>query len=337
MIVVTYHDDLKEVQGDAAAAALLCAPQALAPFDRLEWWQGLQDHCGILPLIAIARAGQHRAILPLVREGRRIEALANWYTFRCKPLISSGADHQALLTALAKDLAGQAPQINLARLPDEAGEASALAAAFRAAGWWVFQQPCDLNHVLHVDGRTYADYLASRPGPVRTTLKRKAAKVRVQIETTFNPASWAAYEAIYAQSWKPEEGSPAFLRAFAEAEGRAGRLRLGLAFADDAPVAAQFWTVEGGTAFIHKLAHTQDSRALSPGTTLSAALFEHVIEQDRVTLVDFGTGDNSYKRDWMDDVRPRYRLQLFRPGWPGNWPKIAKLWLRSLAGGHRDG
>lgn len=337
MIVVTYHDDLKEVQGDAAAAALLCAPQALAPFDRLEWWQGLQDYCGILPLIAVARAGQHRAILPLVRKGRRIEALANWYTFRCKPLISSGADHQALLIALAKDLAGQAPQIDLARLPDETGEARALSAAFRAAGWWVFQQPCDLNHVLHVAGRNYADYLASRPGPVRTTLKRKAAKVRVQIETTFNPASWAAYEAIYAQSWKPEEGSPAFLRAFAEAEGRAGRLRLGLAFADDVPVAAQFWTVEAGTAFIHKLAHTQDSRALSPGTTLSAALFEQVIEQDRVALVDFGTGDNSYKRDWMDDVRPRYRLQLFRPGWPGNWLPIAKLWLRALAGGHRDG
>ena len=337
MIVVTYHDDLKEVQGDAAVAALLCAPQTAAPFDRLEWWQGLQDHCDILPLIAVARAGQHRAVLPLTRKGRRIEALANWYNFSSKPLISAGADRHALLTALAQDLASQAPHIDLSRLPDEGGEASALAAAFRAAGWWVFQQPCDLNHVLNVNGRDYAEYLATRPGQVRTTLKRKAAKVRVQIETAFNPASWAAYEAIYAQSWKPEEGSPAFLRAFAEAEGGAGRLRLGLAFADDAPVAAQFWTVEAGTAFIHKLAHTQDSRSLSPGTTLSAALFEHVIEQDRVALVDFGTGDNSYKRDWMDAVRPRYRLQLFRPGWPGNWPRIAKLLLRALAGGHRDG
>jgi CelD/BcsL family acetyltransferase involved in cellulose biosynthesis len=337
MIVVTYHDDLKEVQGDAAAAALLCAPQAAAPFDRLEWWQGLQDHCNILPLIAVARAGQQRAILPLMRKGRRIEALANWYTFRNTPLLSPGADRHALLTALAQDLAGQAPHIDLTRLPDEHGETKALSAAFRAAGWWVFQEACDRNHVLPVEGRSYADYLASRPGQVRTTLKRKAAKVRVQIETSFDPASWAAYEAIYAQSWKPEEGSPAFLRAFAEAEGRAGRLRLGLAFADGAPVAAQFWTVEGGTAFIHKLAHTQDSRPLSPGTTLSAALFEYVIERDKVALVDFGTGDDAYKRDWMDDVRPRYRLQLFRPGWPGNWPLIAKLWLRALAGGLSGG
>jgi hypothetical protein len=34
--------------------------------------------------------------------------------------------------------------------------------------------PCDVNHVLEVGGRSYAEYLAARPGPLRTTLKRKA-------------------------------------------------------------------------------------------------------------------------------------------------------------------
>lgn len=336
MIGVTYHDDLKEVQGDAVLAALLRAPVADAPFDRLEWWQGLEVHCAISPLIAVASTGPYRAVLPLRRVGRRIEALANWYTFRNRPIFSAGADQQALLAALAADLAKQAPHIELTRVSEELGEASALATAFKATGWLVYQAACDINHVLPLAGRSYAEYLASRPGAVRTTLKRKAGKVTVQIETAFNPASWAAYEAIYAHSWKPEEGAPAFLRAFAEAEGRAGRLRLGLAFADDVPVAAQFWTVEGGTAFIHKLAHTQESRSLSPGTTLSAALFEHVIDQDKVALVDFGTGDNPYKRDWMDAVRPRYKLTMLRRGSPGNWPLIARLWLRTLAGGRRD-
>jgi CelD/BcsL family acetyltransferase involved in cellulose biosynthesis len=165
---------------------------------------------------------------------------------------------------------------------------------------------------------------------VRTTLKRKAGKVAVTIETEFNPESWAAYEAIYAQSWKPEEGSPTFLRAFAEAEGAAGRLRLALARADGEPVAAQFWTVENGTAYIHKLAHTEASKPLSPGTTLSAALFERVIDHDRVETVDFGTGDNPYKRDWMEEVRLRYRLTMYRPGSPGNWPRMAKASLRQM-------
>lgn len=339
LVTVTYHDDLKEVQGDAALAALLCArgESAAAPFDRLDWWRNLAESCDILPLIAVAREGEHRAVLSLMRKVRTIEPLANWYSFRVRPLVTPGADARALLTELAADLAGQAPRITLSQLPDEAGETTLLAECFRATGWTVFREPCDVNHVLPVQDRSYAEYLASRPGPLRTTLKRKAGKVDVELLTRFDPAAWQAYEAVYAQSWKPEEGSPAFLRRFAEEEGRAGRLRMALARADGEPVAAQFWTVEGGTAFIHKLAHTEASKPLSPGTTLSAALFEQVIDRDRVTLVDFGTGDDAYKRDWMEVMRPRYRLDMFRPLWPGNWPQIAKSSLRRLAASAKRG
>jgi len=331
LISIDYHDDLKEVQDDAALAALLGAPMARAPFDRLEWWQGLAEECGLLPLIAVARHGDERGVLPLLRTGRRIDLLTNWYSFRVRPLFTAGADRTAMLDALARDLAAQTPHLSLSPLPDEDGETAALAQALRRAGWAVFRSQSDVNHVLPVNGRSYAEYLADRPGPLRTTLKRKAGKVSVSIETAFNPASWAAYEAIYAQSWKPHEGSPAFLRRFAEAEGAAGRLRLGLARANGEPVAAQFWTVEGTAAFIHKLAHTEASKPLSPGTTLSAALFEQVIDRDRVTLVDFGTGDDPYKRDWMEALRPRYRIEAFRPAWPGNWPGIARNALRGLA------
>ncbi len=330
MIEVEYRDDLKEVQGDAALAALLTAPCAAAPFDRLEWWQLLEEECGLTPLIAVAREGEARAVLPLTRQGRSITGLANWYSFRLKPLSNRPDLAPALFAAIAADLAGEAPRITLSGVPDEGGEASLLEAAFRSAGWLVQREACDTNHILEVGGRSFAEFLAARPGQLRTTLKRRMGKIATAIETDFNLESWAAYEAIYAQSWKPAEGSPAFLRRFAEAEGAAGRLRLGIARADGEPVAAQWWTVEGNTAFIHKLAHTQDSRPLSPGTVLSAALFEQVIDRDQVTLVDFGTGDDGYKRDWMERQRPRYRLDMFRPGWPGNWPAIAKACLRRV-------
>ena len=330
MISVVYHDDLKEVQGDAALAALLAPPHARAPFDRIEWWQGLVKHCAILPLIAVARDGQHRAVLPLMRKGRRIHALTNWYNFRVAPLVTPGADSQSLFAALARDLTGQAPHLILNPLSDESGETTMLAAALRAAGWLVFVEHCDVNHVLEVSGRSFVDYLATRPGQLRTTLKRKAGKVEVELASQYNPLLWAEYEAVYAASWKPEEGSPAFLHAFAEAEGAAGRLRMAVARAGGKAVAAQFWTVEGGTAFIHKLAHTEASKPLSPGTTLSAALFEQVIDRDGVQMIDFGTGNDGYKRDWMEQIRPRYRIEAFRPAWPGNWPQIAKAVLRKM-------
>jgi hypothetical protein len=337
LIKINYHDDLKEVQGDAALASLLSAPAAQGPFDRLSWWQGLVEECDFFPVIAVARDGETRAALPMFRVKRRLDSLANWYNFTVRPIVSPGADRPALLKAMAEDLVGEAPHIILSALPDDNDETDALAAAFRSAGWLVFRESCDINHYLPINGRSYAEYMEARPGPLRTTLKRKASKVTVSIETHFSPDSWHAYEEIYANSWKPAEGSPPFLRRFAEEEGAAGRIRLGLAFAEGKPVAAQFWTVENGIAYIHKLAHLEEAKPLSPGTTLSAALFEHVIDRDKVSLVDFGTGDNPYKRDWMEAQRLRYRLEMFRPAWPENWLPIAKAIYRQLAGRAQHG
>lgn len=326
-MTVHYHDDLNEVQGDPVLAALTRAPQAAAPFDRIEWWRALAEECGINPLLAVARDGDAAAILPLRREGAVLHELANWYAFRVAPLVTPGADARHLLSMIARDLS--ADRVVLSKLSGE--DAATLAEAFRAAGWFAVTTPCDVNHILRVQGRSYAEYLAGRPGQVRTTLKRKAKKVEVQVFDTFDQVAWDAYEAIYAQSWKPEEGSPAFLRRFAQEEAAAGRLRFALARAEGQPVAAQFWTVEHGTAFIHKLAHIEEAKPLSPGTTLSAALFERVIDGDKVTLIDFGTGNDGYKRDWMEEVRTRYRIELLRPLKPGNWPRIAKAGLRRLA------
>ena len=212
----------------------------------------------------------------------------------------------------------------------EDGTAEKLAAAFRSAGWIVLSEACDTNHILRVQGRDYAAYLASLPGKLRTTLKRKAKKVDITLSTRFDAQDWAAYEDIYAESWKPEEGDPALLRRFAEQESEAGRFRFGMARYQGEPVAAQFWTVDEGTAYIHKLAHRESAKPVSPGTSLTAALFERVIDTDKVALVDFGTGDDPYKRDWMEEVRERRRLTCLRASAPRNWPVLAKACLRKL-------
>jgi CelD/BcsL family acetyltransferase involved in cellulose biosynthesis len=328
-MTVEYHGDLNEVQGDPVLARLLDAPAAEAPFDRLAWWQGLVDCCGVVPVLAVARSGDDRVVLPLRREGDGLAELGNWYSFRVRPVISPGADAVTMLGTIARDIAARAGRIRLDRLPES--EARTLAEAFRGAGWFATLAPCDVNHVLEVRGRSWAEYLAARPGALRTTLKRKARKVEVTLYDSLDEAAWNAYEDIYRESWKPEEGSPAFLRRFAREEAAAGRLRFALAQAEGQAVAAQFWTVESGTAFIHKLAHRQAAKPLSPGTTLSAALFEQVIDRDKVAWVDFGTGNDAYKRDWMEQVRTRWRLDLLRPGLARNWPTIARAGLRRLA------
>lgn len=335
MVKIEYHSDLEEVQTDDQLAGLLSSECQSAPFDRLAWWQALCKHCGLTPMLAVARDGGAMAVLPLTNNAGHVAALSNWYTFRFRPILSQAKGSEVLLLHLARDLARKARRLKLNGVPDEDGSASRLEAAFRKAGWLVIREACDTNHILDIGGRSYEDYIAARPGKLRTTLKRKAGKLRTDVLTRFDEAAWTAYEDIYAESWKPEEGSPSFLRAFAEAEGAAGRLRLGIARASGDPtgaaIAAQMWTVEGGTAFIHKLAHRETAKALSPGSILSAALFRHVIQIDRVDRVDFGTGDDLYKRDWMEAARPRYRLEMFRPSDIRNWAILVRIGLQRLA------
>ncbi|WP_284125644.1 GNAT family N-acetyltransferase [Parerythrobacter aestuarii] len=304
-------------------------PEHASPFDRPEWYALLAERKP--PLLALASDGEHSAALPLTRANGRLEPLNHWYSFTWRQLAPASADGDRLLTALADDLRGQSHRVTLSPVPDEDDSATRLEAAFRAAGWLVHREQCDFNHVLPVNGRSFDEYWASRDGRMRTTLKRKAKKVDVELLTRFDASAWAAYEAIYAESWKPAEDTPEILRKFAEEEGAAGRIRLAIARHEGRPVAAQFWTVENGVAYIHKLAHLEEMKHLSAGTTLSAALFEHVIDADKVALVDFGTGNDRYKADWMEQVRPRFLIDCLDPRQPKAWAPLGKRILTRLA------
>lgn len=322
MIEARYHDSVNVLQA-------LTAPAAAAPFDRAEWY-ALLAQTGLTPLIAIASDADNAAALALTEDGGRITPLRNWYSFTWRQLAPEGVAGDRLLEAIARQLKTRGHRVTLEPVPGEDGSAERLARAFRAAGWQVAVEECDTNHVLDVRGRSFAEYWDSRPGQLRTTLKRKAKKVETEVLTHFDAEVWAEYETIYAASWKPAEDQPAMLRAFAQSEGEAGRLRLGVARAEGLAVAAQCWTVENGVAYIHKLAHLESHKPLSAGTTLSAALFQHVIDVDKVALVDFGTGDQSYKADWMEAVRPRFRIDCLDVRQPKAWAPLAKRMLLAV-------
>ncbi|MEL7189180.1 MAG: GNAT family N-acetyltransferase [Pseudomonadota bacterium] len=328
MIDISYHDSVKDVQAMFDANTGLRIGE-MTPFDRPQWYD-LLEQTGLNPIYAAASQGDDRAILSLMKEGSRIVPFRNWYAFTWQPLAQRNAAGDALIAKLAQDLKSRAHRVTLEPLANENGAADQVARAFAMAGWRVEVTQCDVNHVIHLGGKSFAEYWKERPGPLRTTLKRKGKKVTTKVIENFDPALWDQYEQIYGASWKPEEDHPKMLRAFAKAEGEEGRLRLGLAFYDEKPIAAQFWTVENDCAYIHKLAHLDEHNRLSAGTTLSAALFEHVIDQDRVKAVDFGTGDQPYKADWMGQTRPRYRVDCLNMKRPAAWVDLAKLAFHRL-------
>jgi hypothetical protein len=326
VIEARYHGTVNVLQDLFANGDALHAP---SPFDRAEWYALLAE-TGLTPLIAVASDPENSAALALTQEAGRLTPLRNWYSFTWRQLASGCDKDEELLIEIARQLKSRGHRVTLEPVPDEDGSATRLARAFDEAGWRVEVTECDINHILHVGGQNFAQYWADRPGPLRTTLKRKAKKVETKILTHFDDALWADYEEIYASSWKPEEDHPAMLRAFAREEAAAGRLRFGIAWHEGVPVAAQCWTVENDTAFIHKLAYLESARKLSAGTTLSAALFEHVIDTDRVALVDFGTGDQSYKADWMNAARPRFKIDCFDMAQPRAWLDMTRQTFNRL-------
>ena len=64
---------------------------------------------------------------------------------------------------------------------------------------------------------------------------------------------------------------------------------------------------------------------------LSKVMFEHVIDHDQVSVIDFGTGDDAYKADWMEVRVMRMRVELHNPRKLAGLIGAAKSRLRALA------
>ncbi len=306
---VTLFKKLDELGADAGDA--LSRERQDCPYARLDWFRLLERHCPPPGRFLGLKAsdGHDTAWLLLARTGAAARAYAAWYSLRVGVV---GSDAAHLIEAFGRSLRRLGiAQLSLAPMEDP----HPLAAGLRQAGWIVHMQPATANWQAHTRGLSFEAYWAARPGKLRSTAQRrtKSAGLTIRILNRFDEGAWADYEHIYQASWKPDEGSPALLRALAEQEGAAGTLRLGIASKDGKPVAAQLWTVENGQATIHKLAYDESAKALSPGTVLGAAMFRHVIDQDRVDLIDYGTGDEPYKADWMDERRTLWRLTAFQP------------------------
>lgn len=268
------------------------------------------------------------AVLPLRarREGGawQLNALSNFYTTLFEPVLARGI-RAIELTEIFSAIEQEFPHFAALKLSpmDPASDAyQILLEAMRFHGLRPYEYFAFGNWYQPVCGDWKA-YLAERDGTLRSTIKRMAKKFEadggvLEIVTDAKDvgAAIAAYSEVYAASWKRPEEFPDFMPGLLTYCSEKGMLRLGLAWLNGQPIAAQVWIVAHGRSEMYKVAHHQSFKAYAPGTLITAMLMKHAYEVDKVREVDYLIGDDAYKKMWMSHRRERWGILAYNPRSP---------------------
>lgn len=313
------------------------------------WYKNLADAVyakkGGVHIYVLRRGGHPIAALPIVatrgKLGCHIHALGNYYTSLYAPSIAPGVkyrDFAPLLTALMQ---AHAPVASMRFEPMDPNSMPyrRFWNALQANGLASFGFFCFGNWYL-TGLSTWQNYLQGRDGQLRSTIKRATRKfvaaggtLELVLGGPDLERGLAAYEQVYAKSWKRPEPYPAFIPGLIRTCAALGWLRLGVARFDGTPIAAQMWVVANGKANIYKLAYDEAFKAYGAGTVLTAMLMEHAIEKDSVDEVDYLTGDDPYKKAWMSDRRERWGIIAYNPKAVGGFLGLTKEFFgRTLKG-----
>ena len=269
---------------------------------------------------------QVKSGLPGLSAPRMLQGLGNYYSSLFGPILG-GNDSEVMLEELISAISKERPRwdiIDLHPLDHEAATFNQLLQAFKREGLWVAPYYCFGNWYLEINGRSYQDYFQSLPSRLKNTLRRKKKQLdacgnaHIEILTDGENLNKAIsdYVTIYNIRWKQVEPYPNFIPGLIHTCAEQGWLRLGVAYVSGQPAAVQIWIVHSGTAVIYKLAHNKQFDKLSIGSILTATLMKYVIDVDKVTVIDYLTGDEAYKKDWMSHRRERWGIVAYNPYTP---------------------
>lgn len=310
-----------------------CSPDL---FHTLRWFEHLL-RSGIDPAQGLYVAAVHEGgdlptwLLPLqLRRGAQaavfglsLASLSNYYSSLFGPIGNPARVTLEGCRALVHELRRNVPGgqvIDLQPLDAQAPFVAMLETAFDQSGYHTQRYFCFGNWYLPVLGREWKDIEPQISSRQRNTIRRARKKLddagpySLQIHQQPGPElerAIADYQAIYDRSWKRSEPFLDFVPGLCRWTAEQGRLRLGVVRIGEVPVAAQIWFVHQAKALIFKLAYDEEYKRLSAGSVLTCELMRHVIDTDRVAEVDYLTGDDAYKAEWMSHRRERIGLLAF--------------------------
>lgn len=284
------------------------------------WFENLTDNAledeQSMLLACVVDNAKVLAILPLMRQSdANLHSLTHRYS-SFYSVLTKKTDQPAIMTCLAEGLASLAPaSLRLEPLADDDENINRLQKALQQTGVECHRFFRFYNWVHLLEGQTFRQYMAGRHGRVRNTIARKQRKLqrehdyRIQLYTTDDlESALADYHAAYNASWKAHELYRIFFNGIAASLAKPGWLRLAILYIKDKPAAAQIWFVAHHKAYIFRLAYDEAWKDYSPGSILTSYLMQQVIDIDKVEEIDFLTGNEAYKQDWMTTRRQRWGM-----------------------------
>lgn len=267
----------------------------------------------------LSQGGKIRCVLPLLLCPHGVSALTTFYTSLYRPLIAEGIQSDELAVVLRRVMSdAKASSIRFDAMDPSHPSYTSLLAALQQVGLRPFPFFAFGNWYQPVSGRSFESYFNSLSSQICNTVKRRGKKFlasggRLQIVTGGEGLKSAiqAWDHIYRASWKVPEPYPEFVPGLMHLCARKGWLRLGIAYYNDLPIAAQIWIVSHGRAAIYKLAYDESYAQHSAGTLLTAHLMHHVLDVDKVEEVDYLIGDDTYKKQWMSHRRERWGIVAY--------------------------
>ncbi|MBF0266835.1 MAG: GNAT family N-acetyltransferase [Gammaproteobacteria bacterium] len=270
-------------------------------------------------------------ILPFYFNNNTLYAISNYYTANFQPLFANNLNIKEIYDITEYFIKSYLIKNNihyltLSPVNIEVKEITSFVDCLKAHHFSIKTDHLFVNwfHKLNLNNyydnlNTYEQYFQQRPSKLQNTIKRKTKQLRkteshhLQIHTSYDDikAQLSNYDTIYQKSWKPDEYSYQFIHDLMLTFAQQNKTRLGIAMINNEPAAAQFWLVHNQEALIVKLAHDPKFQNLSIGTILTNAMFQYVIEIDQVHKIDFLTGNDSYKKDWMTEQQDFYSVTAY--------------------------
>jgi len=256
-----------------------------------------------------------------------LESLANYYSTYHSILISRNTDSMSAIESIVSSINSdnEVSALNIGPVVSDNVDIKLLEDELRKQGWFTYHYEMFGNWRLHLEGRSFDEYYTSVPSKVRNTIKRKGNKLFREHEVEYKlfhdeqglSEGIEYYEQVYNNSWKEKEPYADFIRGLISFSARNGWLRLGIILVSQQPVAAQLWIIKDKVAYIYKLSYTEASKKLSAGSVLTEKLMRHAIDVDQVEVIDYLTGDDPYKKDWMSERRQMTGIMAYRPSFKG--------------------